>query len=91
MNDDQTNKVVMTHQEETNIRIKSDSVDREKLKTTLSSIIDSLDPSSHPVGVVSIANGLVSSNNVNVDNSLEIGQQQMTEFQSDGQETSMDH
>ena len=48
-------------------RIKSDAVDREKLRVTLCSFTDPLDPSSHPEGVVNLANGLVSTNNVNVD------------------------
>ena len=39
------------------------------------------DASSHPAGIVNIANGLVSSSNVNVDRSLEIGQQQMRELE----------
>lgn len=82
MKDGQSNKVTTTHKEETKSRIESDAVDREKLKTTLSTFIDPLDPTSHPVGVVNIANGLVSPSNVNVDNSLKIGQQQMNEFES---------
>ena len=37
---------------------------------------------SHPEGVVNIANGLVSTNNVNVDKALELGQHQMDEFET---------
>ena len=82
LKDGPSNKVMTTHKEETKSRIKSDAVDREKLRNTLATFIDPLDPTSLPVGMVNIANGLVSSNNVNVDNSLQIGQQQMHEFES---------
>ena len=63
-------------------RIKSDAADREKLRTTLSTFIDPLDPSSHPDGTVNIAPGLVSPNNVNVDKSEQTGRHQMVEFES---------
>ena len=59
----------------------SDAEDREKLKTSLSTFIDPLDPSSHLDGVMNIANGLVSPNNVNADKSLEIRIQQMKDFE----------
>ena len=71
-----------THKEETTSRIRNDAMDREKLKTTLSTFLDLLDPVSHPVGIVNIASDLVSSDSVNVENALEIGQQQMTDFES---------
>ena len=57
-------------------------MDRETLRVTLCSFIDPLDPSSHPEGVVNMANLLVSTNNVNVDKALELGQQQMDEFET---------
>ena len=82
MKDGRQSKVTTTHMEESMSRIKSDAVDREKLRLTLCSFIDPLDPSSHPEGVVNIANGLVSTNNVNVDKALELGQQQMDEFET---------
>ena len=82
MKDGRQSKVTATHKEESMSRIKSDAVDREKLRVTLCSFIDPLDPSSHPEGVVNIANGLVSTNNVNVDKTLELGQQQMDEFET---------
>ena len=63
-------------------------MDREKLRGTCCSFIDPLDPSSHPEGVVNIANGLVSTNNVNVDKALELGQQQM-DLKQDGQVASI--
>ena len=82
MKDGKSNKVMTTHREESKSRIKSDEVDREKLKTTLSTFIDPLDPTNHPVGIVNIANGLVSPTNVNVDQSVNIGHMQMNEFDS---------
>ena len=60
MKDGQRNKVMTTHKEETTSRIKSDAADREKPKTTPTTFIDPLDTTSHPVGVMHIANGLVS-------------------------------
>ncbi len=82
MKDGQINKTMTTHKEEAKSRILSDAMDRAKLKMTLASFIDPLDPTSHPVGLVNIANGLVSPNDINVDNSLEIGQKQMKEFEA---------
>jgi hypothetical protein len=71
-----------THKEETKSRIKSDAQDREKLKTTLTTVIDPLDTTSHSVGFINIANGLVSHNNGNVDNLKDIGKQQINELES---------
>ena len=82
MKDGQRHKVMTMHKEESKSRIKSDNADREKLKSTLATFIDPFDSTSHADGVVNIANGLVSPNSVNVDNSLEIGHQQMTEFEA---------
>ena len=82
MKDGRQSKVTTTHKEESMSRIKSDAVDREKLRVNLCSFVDPLDTSSHPEGVVNIANGLVSTNNVNVDKALELGQQQMDEFET---------
>ena len=48
MKDGRQSKVTTTHKEESMSRIKSDAVDREKLRVTLCSFIDPLDPSSHP-------------------------------------------
>ena len=62
--------------------MKSDAVDRGELRATLCSFTDPLDPSSHPEGVVNIANRLVSTNNMNVDKVLELGQQQIDEFET---------
>ena len=49
MKDGRQNKVTTTHKEESMSMIKSDEVDREKLRVTLCSFIDPLDLSSHPV------------------------------------------
>ena len=82
MKDGKKNTVMTSHKEETKARIQSDAVDREKVRATLSTFIDPFQSNSHPVGILNIANGLVSDNNVNADSSLEIGQQQMAEFES---------
>ena len=65
--------MVTKHKEESISRIKSDAMDREKLRNTLSTFIDPLDPSNHPERIVNIANGLMSPQNVNVDNALQLG------------------
>ena len=52
MKESQKSKVVTTHKEESVSRIESDGADREKLRTTLSTFIDPLDPSTHPEGLV---------------------------------------
>ena len=75
-------KVMTTHREENESRIKSDAGDRGKLKHTLSTFIDPLGPTGLSTGLVNIANGLVPPDNVDVDNALEIGTQQMRQFES---------
>ena len=63
------------YKEESQSRIRSDSADRQKIRETLSTFMDPLDPSNHPSGIVNVANGLVSSTSVNVDSSVTIGRQ----------------
>ena len=87
MKDGPGTKEMTTHKEESIARIHSDALDREKLKITLASFIDPIDPRNHPSGIVNVTSGLMSPNTVNVDKSLEIGKEQMGDFESGWPET----
>ena len=78
----QKSKVVTAHKEESISWIESDAVDRENLRTTISTFTDPLDPSTHTGGLVNIANGLMPLQNVNVDNALELEKHQLEEFEA---------
>ena len=87
MKEGQGSKTVTTHKEESMSRIEYDGVDRNNLRTTLSTFIDPLDPTGHPERLINIATGLISPPDVNVDKSLELGENQMKKFE-DGWSTS---
>ena len=70
-----------THSEEGTSRIKSDSKDRDGLRTKIQMVIDPLDPEQHPENIVNIVTGRVGPKSVNVHKSIEIGIQQMQEFE----------
>ncbi len=82
MKDGPQQKHVTVHKEESYARMKSDAVDRSKLRSTLSTFIDPLDIDSLPDGLVNIASGQISSTIVNADQALDIGVAQMKRFQS---------
>ena len=82
MKDGPGTKEMTTHKEESIARIHSDALDREKLRSTLALFIDPIDPTNQPSGIVNVASGLMSPNTVNVDKSLEIGKEQMRDFES---------
>ena len=87
MKDGPGTKEMTTHKEESIAPIHSDALDREKLGNTLALFIDPIDPINHPSGIVNVASGLMSPNTVNVDKSLEIGKEQMRDFESGWPET----
>ena len=62
-------------------RIQSDGVDREKLKDRLNTCIDPLQPDSHPPGLINVVTGRLCPDNVNVDDSVNIGTKQMNEYE----------
>ena len=78
----QDNKIVTTHKEETQGRLASDSSDRQKIQNALQSYIDPLATDTHPPGLLNIVTGLHTTDKVNVDESVEIGRQQLVEFES---------
>ena len=82
MKDKQNNKIVTTHKEEAPGRIASDTTDRQKIHNALHSYIDPLATDTHPPAVLNIVTGLHATDKVNVDESLKIGREQMTEFES---------
>ena len=72
---------VTEHKEEMPSRIRSDGVDREKLKDRLNTCIDPLQPDSHPPGLINVVTGRLCPDNVNVDDSVNIGTKQMNEYE----------
>ena len=63
-------------------RIKADSVDRDKLRKKLEMCIDPLSTEHHTDGIVNIATGEISSESVNVDKSVSIGEHQLQTFEA---------
>ena len=72
----------MTHKEESPSRIIRDADDRQSLHRTLLSCINPMDPDTHVTGsLLNIWSGQVAQPNVNVDRALDIGAEQMIQFE----------
>lgn len=78
----ENDKTQNVHKEESQARIFSDGKDREGIRHKLEMCINPLDPASHPEGIVNIVNGIVGPSTVNVHDSVAIGSEQMSEFES---------
>ena len=75
--------IQMTHKEESASRIHQDGQDRQSIRSTLESYIDPLDPGSHAQGcLLNISTGQLAQPNVNVDRALEIGTEQLKQFEA---------
>ncbi len=62
--------------------MESDEVIWNQLKDRISNVIDPLDPSKHPSGqLLNIVTGRIAPESVNVDQALELGTNQMKEFE----------
>ena len=73
----------LKHKEETTGRINSDTQDRESLHHTLSECIDPMDPGSHRDGsLINIVTGAIAPANVNIDEAVSQGQEQLETFES---------
>ena len=62
--------------------ITSDASDRQSLRNALNNCIDPLKPSSHPAELVNVVTGHVAPDKVNVERALEIGTEQMRDFEN---------
>ena len=82
MKDMQNNKTTTTHKEEDPGRMTSDASDRQKIKEALQNCIDPLATDNHPPGLMNVVTGLHATDKVNADESIKIGREQMTEFES---------
>ena len=80
-------KAIETHKEEMTARIKADSVDRNKLRKKLEMCIDPLSIDHHTDCIVNIATGAISSESVNVDKSVSIGEHQLQAFKANWPES----
>ena len=82
MKDKQNNKTTTTHKEEAPGRMTSDASDRQKIKEALQNYIDPLATGTHPPGLLNVVTGLHATDKVNADDSIKIGREQMTAFES---------
>ena len=79
---DRVPTVQSTHKEEAGARMKRDQTDRENLREAFAGCVDPLDPDTHTEGeLMNICNGEVAPLDVNVHESLEIGQHLMRDFE----------
>ena len=65
---------------ETEARIHSDAKDRSNIKNKLEESIHPLDTATHPSGLVQVVTGKIVNDDVDVDNSVAIGEQMMADF-----------
>ena len=76
------NTVHLFHKEEAKGRIKADAKDRSDLQKKLNSCIDPINTDMHPNdSIVDIVNGKLCSNTANVEKSVELGNDAMTDFE----------
>ena len=72
-----------TNKVESPSRIRRDGDDRRSLQAALESRVDPMNPSTHKSGcLLNISNGPIAQPNVNVDRALEIGQEQLAQFEA---------
>ena len=69
------------HKKEAPARISADQGDRDWLRRKLDVSIDPMDPEKQPANIVNVVNGRIAPESVNVDRAVEIGAQQMGEFE----------
>ena len=69
------------HKEESKSRIDSDMLDRDSIRRKLQEYIDPMSPDHHPPELVNIVLGKVAKETVNVHRAVEIGSNQMKEFE----------
>ena len=75
--------VQTTHKEETESRINRDGHDLQSLRAALQSRIDPMDPVTHAAGcLINISNGQIAQPNVNIDRALEVGREQLKQFEA---------
>ena len=75
--------VQTTHNEEAESRINRDGHDRQSLRAALESRIDPMYPVTHAAGcLINISNGQIAQPNVNVDRALEVGREQLKQFEA---------
>ena len=75
--------VQTTHKEEAESRIARDGHDRHSLREALESRIDPMDPVTHVAGcLLNISNGQIAQPNVNADKALEVGSEQLMQFEA---------
>ena len=70
------------HNEEFESRISADEKDKESIRRKLEQCIDPLDSSEHPESVINIVTRAIGMKSVNVDSAVEIGKEQMDEYES---------
>ena len=75
--------VQTTHNEEAESRINRYGHDHQSLRAALESRIYPMDPVTHAAGcLINIPNGQIAQPNVNVDRALEVGREQLKQFEA---------
>ena len=75
--------VQTTHKEEAGTRINRYGHDRQSLRAALEPRIDQMDPVTPAAGcLINISNGQIAQPNVNVDRALEVGREQLKQFEA---------
>lgn len=69
------------HKEEAKERVCADQADKEGLQRKLEMCIDPLDPEQHPETIINVAKGMIGPPSVNIDKAIDIGTQQIKEFE----------
>ena len=80
--EDTQSRVVTTHKEEAKARIAEDKRDRDEIRQKLDTCNDPLDSAAHPNSIVNVVSGQIGSTEVNVQNAVTIGTEQMKDFES---------
>ncbi|KAG0722059.1 hypothetical protein GWK47_045188 [Chionoecetes opilio] len=82
MRNEQGARQAMIHKEEMPGRIASDAKDRENIQHKLEMCINPFSREDHPEGIVNIVTGRIAPDAVNVDNSVDLGKEQMKQFEA---------
>ena len=82
LSDPDIQKTVTVHKEEGSSRIQTDSLNRENIRNKLAICIDPLNPVNHPENsLINIITGRLSPASVNVDDSIQLGEQLMRSYE----------
>ena len=91
MKDKQNNKTTTTHKEHAQGRNTRDASDRQNIKESLQTYIDPLVTDTHPHGILNVVACLHATDEVNAEESIKSGREQMDNLNQNGQHASTRH